>query len=617
MHNFPTKTLRQSVILNCVVVTMCIVASTCANAQQEVQRNATLTLSFGGPLTSEQHEVNPFTDYRLDVNFSSRGKSFRIRGFYAADGNAGNSGADSGNVWQVRFAPPWGGQWKYHATLRSGKDVAIAGTSAGGESIPIKDSSGTITVTDGSCAQGDLRRHGRLVRDGHHYRLGPAGPFILKAGANSPENLLAYKEFDGTYRMAANKRDGEAGADTQLHHYESHFKDWREGDPTWRSGQGKSLVGAVNYLASTGMNSVYFLTMNIEGDGKDVWPYASPEDFTRFDCSKLDQWETLFEHMQQSGLILHVITQETENEKLLDAGDTGRHRKLYYRELIARFAHHPALIWNLGEENGPAEFSPNGQSTAQRMAMSDYLKANDPYGNTVLLHTHSTEHHIEPIVSDMLGHASLDGLSLQVHDPTHVHDWIVGWRERSAKAGQPWAISMDEIGPANRGALPDTDDPEHNETRSRVLWGSLMAGASGVEWYFGYKFAHNDLGCEDWRSRDLLWKQTKLATQFFHQHIPFGEMQPSDEKVSGGEAYCVASPGQTYAIYRHADQPDAELKLSLPAEGVYAIRWYNPRQPQELQTGSVGSVKGSSSEKLGLPPNSPQQDWVILVQRMH
>ncbi len=35
------------------------------------------------------------------------------------------------------------------------------------------------------------------------------------------------------------------------------------------------------------MNSVYFLTLNILGDGKDVWPYINPKDLTQFDVSKL------------------------------------------------------------------------------------------------------------------------------------------------------------------------------------------------------------------------------------------------------------------------------------------------------------------------------------------
>ena len=47
------------------------------------------------------------------------------------------------------------------------------------------------------------------------------------------------------------------------------------GDTDWRGGAGRNIIGALNYLASRGMNSVYFLTMNVTGDGADVWPWTS------------------------------------------------------------------------------------------------------------------------------------------------------------------------------------------------------------------------------------------------------------------------------------------------------------------------------------------------------
>ena len=58
------------------------------------------------------------------------------------------------------------------------------------------------------------------------------------------------------------------------------------------------MIGAINYLAAKGMNVFSFLTMNIKGDDRNVYPYISDQkkDFVRFDCSKMDQWEILFEH---------------------------------------------------------------------------------------------------------------------------------------------------------------------------------------------------------------------------------------------------------------------------------------------------------------------------------
>ena len=545
-----------------------------------------------------------------------------MRGFYAADGNAAESGADKGNVWQCRFSPNRAGQWNYEASLKRGDWIAINDDPNAGEKIELSNARGSFQVTqwpaattDEPPATRDFRRQGRLsTGGGHYFKFSDSGKYWLKAGANSPENLLAYVDFDGTYRMAANDREGEAKATKQLHRFSPHAADWTEGNPSWQHGKGKSLIGAINYLASTGMNSIYFLTMNITGDGKDVWPYAAPDDFTRFDCSKLDQWEIVFEHMQRRGMLMHVITQETENERLLDDGDTGNHRRLYYRELISRFAHHPAIVWNLGEENGPASFSPNGQTTAQEKAMADYIAQHDPYHNTVVIHTHSTAHGQDEILTPLLGHQSLAGVSLQVDNPKRVHADVKKWREKSVAAKRPWLITMDEIGPADYGAPPDEVDPSQDKMRGDVLWGSLLAGAGGVEWYFGYKLAHNDLEAEDWRSRQELWRQSHLAIEFFHEHLPFWEMEPADDLVDGGQAYCFADPGNVYAIYRAAGQADAALTLDLSNQtGEYRVDWFDPRAGGVLQPGSVELLTGGKKIAIGMPPRQADTDWVALV----
>src|SRR5262249_45303902 len=104
--------------------------------------------------------------------------------------------------------------------------------------------------------------------------------------------------------------------------------------------------------ASRGVNCVYALTYNIDGgDGMEVWPWFPATNKLRFDVSKLAQWERVVDHMTRAGIVWHVVTQETEVDHNLDGGALGTQRKLYYRELVARFAHAPGLIWNLGEEN--------------------------------------------------------------------------------------------------------------------------------------------------------------------------------------------------------------------------------------------------------------------------
>lgn len=70
--------------------------------------------------------------------------------------------------------------------------------------------------------------------------------------------------------MTAQNREGEAKSGVGIHRYAPHLQDWLPGDPTWQADKGKSIIGAVNYLADMGLNSIYFLTLNINGDSKDV-----------------------------------------------------------------------------------------------------------------------------------------------------------------------------------------------------------------------------------------------------------------------------------------------------------------------------------------------------------
>ena len=343
-------------------------------------------------------------------------------------------------------------------------------------------------------------------------------------------------------------------------------------------------------------NSVYFLTMNVTGDGNDVWPWTSSGERYRFDASKLDQWEVVFSHMDRKGLMLHVVTQETENDQLLDGGGLGLQRKLYYRELVARFGHHPAIVWNLGEENT--------NSDAQLKEFATYIRTLDPYDHPIVVHTFPGQY--DAVYTPLLGYGSFEGPSLQMGSPSATHAETVKWVQRSAQNGRKWFVSLDEIGPANDGVVTDAEDFNHDGPRKNALWGNLMGGGAGCEWYFGYGHPHTDLTCEDWRSRDNMWNLTRHALAFFQTHLPFSEMVPSDGLTSSG--WCLAKPGQVYAVYLQ-NGGSANLQVG---SGTYTVQWYNPRAGGALQNGSVASVTGPGTVSIGAPPAG--NDWVALVK---
>lgn len=597
-----------------LIIALCCI--NCAPTEKEVvhieyQQWHTITLPFNGPETSETHAVNPFLNYRLIVTFTHEDVEYNIRGFYAADGNAAETSADSGSVWQVRFTPDKIGEWKYSARFDEGEEIALKND--GGVAIDIPNASGTFRVVPSDKQGVDFRAHGRLVNDKGYFRFKGSGDYWIKGGADSPENLLAYQDFDGTYRMQSSDSDGEARTNDTIHSFEPHIRDWQEGDPTWKGGKGKGLIGAMNYLAAKGMNVAYFLTMNIKGDGKDVWPYANPDDFTRFDVSKLDQWEILFQHMQAKGILLHMVLQETENETMLDGGDTGPLRQIYLQEMMARFGHHLGMNFNLGEENGYAEFTPISQNDAQRRAMTDFITEIDPYDHPVLLHTHSHEPYRSLILDSIVGYQRLDGISLQVDKREEAAAVVAHWKQKAAGTGHPWMITMDEIGMWHTGAQSDELTPNHDSLRGNVLWGTLLSGAAGVEWYFGANNRYHDLNTEDWRSRDRLWELTKHAMDFFQNHLPYWEMQADPNRIDSNDGYCLYKANEIYAVYI-PDAKDHKLDLS-DTQNTFEVRWYDPLKGGELQSGTVGTVGGGKVVTLGLPPGA-DQDWVALLRRV-
>lgn len=586
-----------------------------------------ITLTFQGPFAHEMDQSpNPFTDHHFAVEFTHRdGEKVVVPGFFAADGNASETSAESGTCWRVHFVPHRLGAWSYRVRFHSGADAALRG---GGEPWqPLDGIRGEFNVEPSDKQGRDLRAHGRLQYVGERYLVfAGSGKRFLKFGADAPETLLGYADFDGTVAMKPEK--------VPLKTWAPHLRDWRLGDPSWQSGKGRGLIGAINYLSGKGCNAFSFLTYNAGGDGDNVWPFVSRNEKLHYDCSKLDQWQIVFDHGTKLGMYLHFKMQETENDdqrrgkasrsvpEALDGGLLGTERMLYCRELVARFGHALALNWNLGEENT--------QSTEEQLAMMRYLAKIDPYGHPLVLHTYPEQQ--EKVYRPLIGDRSpLAGLSLQNSSIADTHSQTCFWVEEAAKSGRPLVVAFDESGSAAHGQCPDigyrgfdgTDRTgklayTQHEVRRQTLWGTLMAGGAGCEYYFGYQFAENDLVCEDWRSRDQSWDYGRIAIEFFHdQNLPFHEMSQHDFLVGnpehGNSRYCFAKSDEVYLIYL----PDGEgTQIDLTdVVGEYSIEWFNPREGGELRTGSVSKLQAGGSVNFGNPPEADQEDWLAILTR--
>ena len=585
-------------ILCLMALALSPVASIGAEISGELKQWHAVTLTFEGPESSETADPNPFLHYRLNVTFSQGDHSMVVPGYYAGDGNGG----PAGNRWRVHVSPPATGEWQYQASFREGENINVSLEPQAGEPTSFDGASGSFDVSESDKADPDFRaeENGLLINRGHHYlTFGGSGDFWIKGGPDIPENFLGYEGFENTPNAS--------------HAFEAHQQDWQAGDPDWGNGQGKAIIGALNYIADQGGNCLYFLPMNIGGDGKDTFPTIGEYEKTRYDNSKLQQWEMVFQHAQSKGIFLHFQLAETEegNETYHDDGELGVERKLFYRELIARFGHHNGIQFNIGEEND--------YGTERRVAFARYIKAVDPDDHPVVVHTHNSREaetydplieklrNGEPIGIDM---TSFQGSSSRM-DMANI---IERYRRLSAEVGHPWVVSFDEPQPIHN----DKEDLERGYDMGRryKMWPAYMGGAGGFEWYVQEDGGGHGLDqrLENFAEMSLALQWSGYAREFFYQ-LPLGEVEPRHDlaEADEGVTYVLAKPGECYAVYNDSAGESIQFDLE-EAEGEFSVQWFDPRNGGFHQ-GSISKVDGGAIRDLGSAPNQTDRDWAVLVKK--
>ena len=504
----------------------------------------------------------------------------------------------------------------FQASFRQGKQIAVSLRPDEGKSTAFDGCDGHFSVAKHDPRAPGFLGTGRLEYVGGHYLKARDGTYFLKGGTDSPENFLAYAGFE---RTAAGKFG--------LHTFAVHESDWRPGDPDWGDGRGRGIIGAINYLAGQGVNSIYFLTMNIGGDGQDVWPFAGwidpaghPDNNNlHYDVGKLLQWEVVFAHAQRHGIALHFVLNEAEaaNKRELDNGELGVERKLYYRELIARFAHHNALFWNLCEE-----YNLNFDLGPDRIkAFAGYLSALDPYDHPIGVHN---QRDAVKTWAPFFGDERISLTSVQYHpdssrtfgDLSYI-DLVETLRRNSRQAGRPLPICLDEF-----DRLGKRDDESRlskwpyasgsSRLRKEVLWPIYLSGGQ-VEYIL-----EDLLATDDFRPYEAMWQYTHNARRIMEGNVPFWEMEPANTLLTGansrnGCGQVLRKRGDSYLVYLPAGNVDATLDLS-ETDGVFLLRWYDPRDGR-LKGDSSHEVMAGTTVSLGSPPEAPGEDWVVLLRR--
>jgi CubicO group peptidase (beta-lactamase class C family) len=566
-----------------------------------------LTVSFRGPAARETDESgNPFLDYRLVVTFNGPASvKYNVPGFFAGDGHGGGAG----KVWRTYFTPDAAGRWSFQASFRKGKQVAVSLAPDAGEPDILDGQGGEFDVAGADSNAPGFLGKGKLAHVSGQFYLKTLGDnrYWIKGGTDSPEDFLAYEGFDST----------RSGSRFAVKKYAGHVRDWMPGDPDWGQERGKGIIGALNYLAGQHVNLIYFLPMNIGGDGQNVWPFAGEvrpagdpaNDNMHYDLSKLYQWEIVFSHAQAKGIVLHFVFNEAEKDNKLELGgkDLTTERRLFYREMVARFGHHNALIWNLCEEyNIGLDLGP--RSVREFAA---YVAQLDPYDHPITVH-----HARDPVKAwkPFLGDKLFSITSLQI-GRGDIEPVVESFQKLTREAGRALPIAVDEftVTTNNQPWIPVDDSVA---LRKEKLWPAYLSGGQ-VEFILAEL-----LETEDFRKYDDLWKYIWYARRFMEQDLPFWEMEPADELLTGESVYSgktsshdgqvFAKAGECYAIYLPVAGQTGVLDLNCAA-GQFVKRWYNPRTGEFDRDRQI--LTGGQKVEIGPAPGTPSEDWVVLVKK--
>ncbi len=502
--------------LVCLGAAALLVLAACAReeaALRSFHRWGKIELTFRGPALRGCGEPNPFA-IPFDVMFTGpEGRTHLVPGFYDGDGKGGLDG----DVWKVRFSADRNGVWSWHTQSPEPSLNAL---------------SGRIAVVDPPPEAPEFYRWGRLEYVGQRYLKFREGGYWIKAGADEPENLLG-----GAF------------------------------------GAGEAKKRQIDYLASAGVNSVYIVTHNIDGDAQDTWPWLgdtqeeAKANHERFDVARLERWRDLFEYIPAKGVALHVVLED-------DSSWTGYDATRYYREMVARFGYLPAVCFNFCEEYNERH------TLGEALDRMELLATIDPYNHPRAIHN------VNIPAAEYVDNEKVHAASIQTQPmkPASLNQLAVDWFEAPrARRRRPLVIGFDEARPAE----------DRRSWWSAYMGGGVWEGLLRVEKAFA--------------EFDVVWRELVRARKFM-EGLPVERMFPANHVVVAGEAFCLARPGEVYALYLPAG---GRVEVSLVPGNTYRARWFDPRAGGRAWSGEA--VLEGGRQALTAPD---ERDWAVRIDRI-
>jgi hypothetical protein len=331
------------------------------------------------------------------------------------------------------------------------------------------------------------------------------------------------------------------------------------------------------------------------------WPAQSPGsyerpgiDYTRFDPSYWQRFERMLLTARDRDMIISVVMEISVSGANPVAGSEDELR--FFRYALARLSAFSNITWDLGDD---LDSFRDEKWTRQ---MGSLLHQEDPYRHLATSHPIHPEH--QDRAADWFGFTSIQDWSRRQHQ------LMLEQRQIQLKTGRIIPQSNEEYGYEDHYPRWAPEPPgDSAETLRRVAWDIAMAGAYGT-------------GAESCRRGVNIWPDTgggwingrgdDTMVMFrgyghmvdFFTSFDWWKTEPHDELVNNG-AYCLAQPGQIYAVYLPKGG-NATIKLE---SGRYAADWFDPQTGDRFSAGTATAPEWKCPDAPGL------NDWALLLKR--
>jgi hypothetical protein len=454
---------------------------------------------------------NPFTDATLTGSFGKAGGSSRV----AVEGFCDSS---DGKVFRIRFMPASPGDYTYSVAYKQG----------GFE----KAYSGTFKATDGH-RRGPIRVdpkypwHFIWEGTGEHYFFNGTTAFWLMGWRD--EGTIQY-----TLERLHNLKINRARV---------------------------LLAGAANIFWGDAVMLADNFTMSLR-----PWVAESPEsferpgiDYARFDVAYWRKFERMLRFARERDLIISVI-QDISTHKAQPAAYSDDERR-YLRYAAARLGAFSNITWDLGDDLDSFRDEKWAHETGT------FIEKWDPYRHLATSHPVNREH--QDRASDWFGFTSIQEWSRRQHA------LMLEERQIQIKTGRIVPQTNEEYGYEDHypqwAPAPPGDSAE---VLRKTAWDIAMAGAYGTAGESARRgtnvWPNTGGGWINGRGDDAMVMLNGYAHMVeFFTSFEWWKTEPHDELVDNG-AYCLASPGQIYAVYL-PNGGDVTVKL---APGRYKGKWF-------------------------------------------